>query len=131
MHGGKASGFMVCGYSSCRMAPLRAVNVFLSLSTVAWISGGSWVTFVSSFASMWRRISSWRRRVASCWVRVTWLLFSCRFMSFHCVSCRVVVFWRYVVKGRVYVPVCVRVSFHSKKWAISRIFSGFSWLRCS
>jgi len=69
MHGGKASRSTVFGYSSSLIAPLRAVNVFLSFSTVSLTSGGSVLTFVSSFASMCFRISSWRRRVASCWVR--------------------------------------------------------------
>jgi len=94
MHGGKASMSTVFGYSSSLMAPFRAVKVFLSFSTVALTSGGREVTFVLSFVSMCFRISSWRRRQTSCWVRWTLPLWSCLFMSFHSDCWRFVVFWR-------------------------------------
>jgi len=58
MHGGKASKSTVFGYSSILIAPLRAVNVFLSFSTAALTSGGNELTFVSSFDSIYFRISS-------------------------------------------------------------------------
>jgi len=94
MHGGKASTSTVFGYSSSLIAGLRAVKVFLSFSAIALTSGGSELTFVSSFASTCRRISSWRRRQTSRVVRWTSPLLSCLFMSFHSDCWRVVVFCR-------------------------------------
>ena len=58
MHGGKASVSTVFGYSSSLIVSLRAVNVFFIFSTVVLTSGGSELTFESSFVSMYFCISS-------------------------------------------------------------------------
>ncbi len=92
MHGGNASGSTVSGYSSSLIVGLWAVKVFLTLSTMDLISGGSVVTLVLSLASMCFRISSWRRRDVSCLARGTLPWLSWRFMSFHWGSWKVVVF---------------------------------------